>query len=307
MEKASFFSTQRPWFWILSSFIFFTFLALFTITKISETKITSLIQGYLQQALDPYGIYITDQGRSFSLWKGAQYQLKHPTFELSDGTKIEAQMLTLNPSWISLLKVQLGGELTLEQGPSSKLHLLLSGRGSTIHVQSSFENLNLNQLGVLQYAGGIQGNALLQGSLLLEGDLSNPQSSSGQITVNLKNIFFDEQAIMGFQLNAMKIAEGVIDLQIQNGKVILKNVRLGKPHSLDDLNAVATGDITLNRYLNSSVLNLKAIFGISENVKQKLSLLDSILGMARQADGRYAYRITGSLGAPMPMPEPSAP
>jgi len=46
------------------------------------------------------------------------------------------------------------------------------------------------------------------------------------------------------------------------------------------------------------------VLGFSEKVKQSLALLDSILGSAKQADGKYVYKLTGSFAAPFPVPDP---
>jgi hypothetical protein len=109
---------------------------------------------------------------------------------------------------------------------------------------------------------------------------------------------------MGFQLPAMTISDGTVDITIERGKLLMKNVQIGK--ATDDLQMGITGDITLNRFMNASALNLKAVLGISEKVKQSISLIDSLLGPARQADGRYAYKVTGTMGAPFPVPETQA-
>lgn len=297
-------STKRPLFWGLISALFFFFLILFTLTKLPETKMTSLVQGYMQKNLDPFGIYITDQGRSLSIWRGFQYRLEKPTFELSDGTKIEGSELILQPSWSSLLKAKLGATVRFVQN-SGELDVTVAGRGDSFSLAGNLSQLSIAKLGLLSYAGQIKGNGFLSGNIQIDGSVSDLQNLAGNILIQLKNLELDEQSIMGFQLNSMKVADGAIDIELKGGKALFKNVRLGKPGSADDLNAQVSGEVTLNRYLNSSALNLRAIFGLSENVKQKLSLIDSILGAARQKDGRYAYKIGGTLSAPFPMPEPN--
>jgi hypothetical protein len=79
-------------------------------------------------------------------------------------------------------------------------------------------------------------------------------------------------------------------------------VRLGRQN--DDLTAAVTGDLALNRNLNASVLNLRVTFGTSEKLRSSLSLLESLIAPARQADGQYAYKMTGPAGQPNVIPDP---
>ena len=99
----------------------------------------------------------------------------------------------------------------------------------------------------------------------------------------------------------MDVNEGVIDAAIDHGKILMKQVQIGK--GSDDLQISLTGDIGLNRNINSSTLNLRTIIGFSDKLKQSLSLLDSLMGAAKQDDGKYVYKLTGSFMAPYPVPD----
>ena len=172
--------------------LFFTCLFVFTLTKLPETKITSLIQGYVQVALDPYGIFITDQGREFSVLRGFRYKLIHPTIELSDQTRIELDELTVSPKLLSLLMFKPGAQIELKQGDST-IFIEGAGRGDKINAHVKLDQLNLAKFGLLSYFAQLKGGGLVTGELNIEGALSEPLSLVGQALFNLKSIQIDEQ------------------------------------------------------------------------------------------------------------------
>jgi len=281
--------------------LFLFFLILFTFTKLPQTKITSLIQGYVQRGLDPYGIYLSDHGRELSVWKGLQYRLDQPTLELADQTRIELDEIVVNPDFLALLKGLGGASIDIKQG-ASMIHLSGSGRGDQIHATAHLTDVDIGKFGLLSFAGGLKGSGTVSGDAQVDGLLSAPSTLNGEINLTVKRLRLDEQNLMGFQLPTMNVSDGVIHVQIEHGKLVMKNVRLGK--NADDLQVALTGDVTLNRFVNASTLNLRAVLGLSDKVKQSISLLDSILGPSKQADGKYAYKLTGTLGAPFPAPDP---
>lgn len=284
------------------SALFVFLLFIFTLAKLPQTKITALIQGYIQMGLDPMGIYVTDQGREFSIIRGFQYKLEKPSFELSDQTRIDFDSLTASPSFLSLLKGMVGGNLILKQDQSQ---IIASGaaRSDQIDAKIQLDQVNISKMGLLSFIAQIKGTGIISGILKIDGKLSDFSTLNGEIQLTLKNVRFEEQNLMGFQLDSMQINEGMIDIPIRQGKLEFKNVKIGKTGGSDDLNLVVSGDLTLNRNLNSSALNLKTQFGLSDRVKQKLSLLDSILASSKLKDGRYGYKITGTLGSPFPNPD----
>lgn len=282
-------------------FLFFSCLIVFTLAKLPEAKTTALMQGYLQSALDPYGVYITDQGREFSIWRGFTYKLIHPTIELSDQTRIEMDEISASPKLLSFLMAKPGVKIELIQG-GSVITLNGSGRGDKIDADIKLSQVNIGKLELLSYFAQIKGSGLITGEFKVNGSLSDLSTLNGEGAFQLKSIQIEEQLVMGFQLPAMKIAEGVIDFTIVGGKVQIKTVQLGKP--TDDLNLQMTGDIALKSNLNSSIFNTRIVFGFSDKVKQSLGMLDAILTNAKQSDNRYAYKLTGALGnAPIPDPK----
>ena len=280
--------------------LFVFLLVFFTFTKLPQAKMTNLLQGYIQVALDPYGIYITDQGRELSIWRGFEYKLIHPTLELSDQTRVELDEIVATPSILSLFKGQMGAHLSLKQGPAL-ITLDGSGRSDKIDATVKLEELDIGKFGLLSYAGGLKGSGQINGKAHVDGALSDFSSLDGGLQFKLKKIHLDDQSLMGIQLPPINIAEGNIDINIEHGKLVMKNVQIGKP--TDDIQITLTGDITLNKNLNSSTLNLRAVLGFSEKLKQSLTLLDSIMGSARQLDGKYAYKISGNFASPFPIPD----
>ena len=303
-QPASFFKK------IMLTFLFFSLLFFFTLTKLSQTKITALVQGYVQSALDPYGIYISDHGREFSIWKGFEYRLIQPTLELPDQSRVELEEMVVSPKFTSLLSGKIGATIdidqVLERTPSkttlSKIHIEGTGRGDLVDATINIDSLDLGKFGILSFAGGLKGGGQIGGDIHVDGHLADLPSLAGKVSLKLKKLHLDEQNLFGFQLPTMDVNEGTIDAAIDHGKIVMKQVQIGK--SSDDLQINLTGDIGLNRNVNSSTLNLRAIIGFSDKVKQSLSLLDSLMGSAKQDDGKYVYKLTGSFMAPFPIPDP---
>lgn len=289
--------------------LFFALLFLFTMTKLPQAKITALLQGYVQSSLDPYGIYISDHGRELSIWKGLQYRLIQPTLELPDQSRVELEEMVVSPKLLSLFTGKVGAvvEITqvLERTPAKTdlSRILIDGtiRGDLVDASINIEALDLGKFGILSFAGGLKGGGQLEGNIHIDGHLADLPSLAGNIALKLKKIHLDEQNLFGFQLPTMNINDGTIDATIDRGKIIMKQVQIGRGN--DDLLINLSGDIGLNRNINSSTLNLRAVLGFSDKVKQSIPLLDSLMGIAKQDDGRYAYKLTGSFMAPFPMPD----
>lgn len=289
--------------------VFFALLFFFTLTKLPQSKITSLVQGYVQSGLDPFGIYISDHGRELSIWKGFQYKLFQPTLELPDQSRVELEEMVVSPKILSLFTGKVGAVIDitqiLDRTPTktelSKIHIEGTGRGDLINATITIESLDVGKIGILSFAGGLKGSGQISGDIHVDGHLADLPSLAGKISLKIKKLHFDEQNLFGFQLPTMDVNEGVIDAAIDHGKILMKQVQIGK--GSDDLQISLTGDIGLNRNINSSTLNLRTIIGFSDKLKQSLSLLDSLMGAAKQDDGKYVYKLTGSFMAPYPMPD----
>ena len=281
---------------------FFILLVLFlTMLKLPEARITGFIQGMVQSALDPYGIYLTDRGRELSILSGIRYRLEHPVVELPDQTRVEFDEMIVEPKLSSLLTGKLGVHAELRQG-SSQIRVDAAGKGEKLDAEVFLESVDLGKLGVFTFAAGLKGSGVVSGEIKVAGSLTDLSSLNGALELKLKKLRLEEQNVMGFQLPLIQVNEGDLQVDIKAGKLQMKNVQIGK--GMDDLRVQVTGDLGLNRYLNASTLNLRAVIGLSEKLRQSLALIESLMGSAKTPDGRYAYKLSGTLGAPMPMPDP---
>ena len=144
--------------------IFFALLLFFTLTKLPQSKITSLVQGYVQSGLDPFGIYISDHGRELSIWKGFQYKLIQPTLELPDQSRVELEEMVVSPKILSLFTGKVGAVIDitqiLDRTPTktelSKIHIEGTGRGDLINATITIESLDVGKIGILSFAGGLR-------------------------------------------------------------------------------------------------------------------------------------------------------
>ncbi len=281
--------------------LFLTCVAFLTLLKLPEARITGFIQGMVQSGLDPYGIYLTDRGRELSLIPAPLYRLEHPVLELPDQTRVEFDELRVHPKLAGLLTGKAGFSAELKQG-ASEILVNAAGKGDRVDADIHLENADLGKLGIFAFAAGLRGTGFLTGDIKIEGSMIDLSSLNGSLELKLRKLRLEEQNFMGFQLPMIQISEGDLNVEIKSGKLILKNVQIGK--GMDDLRIQVTGDLALNRYLNASTMNLRAVLGLSDKLRQSLSILESLMGSAKTPDGRYAYKLTGTLGAPMSMPDP---
>ncbi|MBC7396929.1 MAG: type II secretion system protein GspN [Bdellovibrionales bacterium] len=282
------------------SALFIFLLVIFTLLKLPETRVTGLMQGQLQAQLDQYGIYISDRGRELSLWSGFRYKLDHPTLEFADQTRVELDSLSVSPKFSSMIQGKMGINAEVRQG-SAIINFDGTGRGDIVDAKIDLNQVDIGRFGLLAYAAGLKGSGTISGNIQVAGTLSDPTTLNGMIDLKLRSFKLDEQSLMGFQIPSMNISEGTIKLDIAGGKLLIKTFQLGK--GVDDLVLNLSGDIVLNRYVNASQLNLKAVFALSDKVRQNLAILESIISGAKTSDGRYAYKISGTLAAPNPVPD----
>ncbi len=282
------------------SLMFFVLILVFTLFKLPETKITALIQGYVQTTLDPFGIYISDRGRSLSFLTGINYRLDHPTLELRDQTRIELDELEVRPKLLSLLTGRAGASADLKQG-KSRFHLDALAKRDRVEADIELTDIDLSRFGIFAFAG-VKGSGIITGKSHLDGAPSDLASLNGGLDLKLKNVQLDEQMIFAFKIPSLSVSEGSVNVDIKSGKLLMKNVQLGRQN--DDVVATLTGDIALNRNLNSSPLNLRVVFSFSPKVLASFSFIESIIAGAKQSDGKYAYKLTGTISAPFANPDP---
>ena len=278
-------------------------LIFFSIMKLPESKLKALIQGTLSSTLSAQGIQFTSAESDLSISPlGIRYFMKGVSLKKPPEERgLVLETVKVSPSILSMIAGKLGASFAVSQGDGS-LTGSFSGKNSDVFLSFNASGLNLGKMGVLPFLAGIQGTLNLEGSGSVSGDFADPKSLNGSIKLNLSKIVFDAQSIQGFAIPKLSISEGTLEFEINQGKVSLTTVKIGKPGSADDLIASASGDIQLARVMDSSVLNIKTKFSLSQNITKAFVLIDAILGPAKQAGGGYAYTINGALGAPNAIP-----
>lgn len=286
--------------------MFFVFwLAFFTLFKLPEDRLKSYIQGSLTAALGSRGITYTSVRSDLSLGIfGLSYQMKDVTLSIPGSeTPAKFDSISVSPSLFSLLRGRMAGSFRVDTPGGGRLKGSASVAQTDLDLSVTAKEFDLGQTGLLALLAGIRGSGLIRGDINLDGDPSAPASMSGNLSIELKKITIDAQSLQGFPIPKLQISEGVAELDIKKGKVTVRNLRLGKSDNAgDDIRAQVSGEVTLARQLGSSALNLKVQFKLSDNVKKSLVLLDALLGSGRQADGGYAFQLTGSLESPASSP-----
>jgi type II secretion system protein N len=178
----------------------------------------------------------------------------------------------------------------------------VEGRLPEGKVELEATDLNLGKMGLLSFLAGIEGGATLsEAKATLNGDLSQLSSLSGDVRITLSKLVLDAQNFMGFNLPQTSAKDGLIDVNLSSGKVKITTARIGKAG--DDLSLQLSGDLKLSKYLPSSEMNLKSKISFSEGFHKAIPLLDTILAAGKIPEGGYAFKLSGTLGAPFPSPD----
>jgi type II secretion system protein N len=281
-------------------------LTTFTLMKLPNEPIKSLIDGYISSALAQKGVsYSANEGK-ISFFLGLSYQMKDITLNFPPpAPPVRIEAIEVSPSLLGLIFGRTSGSVEIENAGGS-LDGSFSMKNSNLTASFKSKKLNLGKLGVLPLFANIQGSGVLDGSGAIEGDTNVPSTLNGNIAMALSQVAIDAQSIAGFPIPKINISEIKTDVTLGQGKAILKTMQIGKPgNPSDDLTGTITGDITLGKQWASSTLNLKIKFSLSESLLKSFMLLDAILGAGKQPDGSYAFSLTGPIEAPMPTPIPA--
>ncbi len=282
-------------------------LILFTILKLPEDRIRNYVQGMISSQLSAQGITLNASQSSLSIGFGVSYTMKDITLSFPPPQDpIHIDQVSVSPSILSLLTGKVGATIRIEN-KNGVLHASFStpmnGPSGPISFSFNSSNMDLGSLGVLPASVGIRGSAIANGEGHLDGDTSLPATLNGKIQLDLNKIVIDQQTFMGFSVPRLSVSEGKADIEVDKGKALIKTLRLGKAgNTTDDLRANVTGDVVIGKNLPYSTLNLKADLSFSQNVLKAFILLDAIMGPAKQADGSYAYTLTGPLNSPNAAP-----
>jgi type II secretion system protein N len=225
--------------------------------------------------------------------------------------------ITISPSFLALLTFKAGADVRLESGKgvadlsarlgkssqsvSFKLKDVILGAFGTqpggAASAAPVDFFNPNPMTILS---NLKKSGTLNGTGSFSGDFTVPNTLDGETHIDVSKLVIDQQTLAGFALPRMSISEGKIEVATEKGKLVFKNVKLGKTG--DDVRATLTGDMVLGKSWDTSLLNAKVNFGLSENVTKALVLVDALLAPGKQPDGTYTYTLGGMLSGPNATP-----
>jgi len=296
---------MQRWFSTLGwTFLTIFFLVFFTILKLPEERVKNYIEESIASTLRAQNIgFSADEGH-ISILFGASYLMKGITLRLPPPSPvIHLEEITVSPSLLRLLLGQFGGKIKIkpEAKDSGLLTASIETKQEMINLSYELKSIDLGKTGLLALLAHIQGTGAISGKGHFNGNMSNPSSAQGQIELNITQLQIESQSIQGFTLPPVRISEGKIDLNIDQGKVVINTFNLGKSNS-DDIRLKLTGSAQLAPELSESNLNAQAEFSLSPAILKAFSLLDMILGPGKQTDGSYAFQLTGPILTPTPTP-----
>jgi type II secretion system protein N len=285
-----------------SSFAF-SCLVFFTILKLPDDRLKEIIQGNIAAVLSPRGITMTTGKSSISIFPRVSYSMSDVTLNFPPPqAPTHIDHIEVGPSLASLLSGKLGASVSIENGDGS-LSMLAAFRGTRVAVQFNADKMDLGKLGVLPALAGISGSMFVSGKGNLSMDSDSLNQTDGEAQLGLSHIQIDSQPVSGFNIPKISISQGKLDMDMNQGRGVIKNLSLGQPTSAtDDIKANFSGDLNLGKNLQASTINVRGTFSFSPNVLKSLSLIEMILQPGKQADGSYSYKIAGPLLTPNPSP-----
>jgi type II secretion system protein N len=280
-----------------------TSLIVFTFLKLPEDRVKGLIQGNLSAALASKGVTLTADQTSMGILFGPSYVMKDVTLTFPPpAAPAHIDKIEIAPSFSALLTGKLGARVSIENG-DGKIFLLGSVRGTKASVRFEADKMNLGKIGLFYLLSDINGSVTLTGKGAFSTNTDALNETDGELQLDLDKIVIDQQSISGFPIPKLAVSTGRIELDINQGRGTLKTLTIGKKGSLsDDVMATVAGDITLAKTLAASTTNLHANFALSQSLLKSFSLLEAILGNAKQPDGSFSYHLTGPLLAPNATP-----
>jgi type II secretion system protein N len=280
-----------------------TSLIVFTFLKLPEDRVKSLIQGNLSAALATKGVTLTADQTSMGILFGPSYVMKDVTLTFPPpAAPAHIDKIEIAPSFSALLTGKLGARISIENG-DGKMFLQGSVRGTKASVRFEADKMNLGKIGIFYLLSDINGSVTLTGKGAFSTNADAFNETDGEIQLDLDKIVIDQQSISGFPIPKLAVSTGRLELDVNQGRGTLKTLTIGKKGSLtDDVMATVAGDITLAKTLAASTTNLHANFALSQTLLKSFSLLEAILGNAKQPDGSFSYHLTGPLLAPNATP-----
>jgi type II secretion system protein N len=273
-------------------FMFFVFLVL----KLPEARIQNLILAHIRIAAQDQGLLFSAEKIRVGMLLGPSLKMYNVELKSIDNERqtLKIPYLKIRPSLLSLLssnkKVGFSAELLGGSMSGS------AGLGPTsMSLDLDLDSVDLGLTTLLRKFLPVDVTAKINGTVTLDLDQQQVQKSDGRIRLKLEKINLPAQGVYGFNVPKIAIGQSNVDITIGQGQIIIRNFEVGKDIKTDDLVAKITGDGTLDRQLDRSRINAKAVFELSSSVLQSFSLLDALLGPAKGSDGKYVYRLSGPL------------
>jgi type II secretion system protein N len=227
-----------------------------------------------------------------------------------DRNTLKIEELKVKPSLISLLpfmatkKVSFSAKLLGGEASGT------IGMGATSYVVDvSLENLALDKSKLITGQLPVQiSGATVDADIDMTVDSADAKKTAGNAKLKITKFQLPQQSVFGFNLPKVSVAEAKADIVVADGKGTIRSFDVGKDIKSDDLVAKLTGDATIDtsrKFYNpmeAVKLNVTANFEISAALKASFPFLDAILAAGKQSDGKYRYRLGGTLALPAPTP-----
>ena len=135
------------------------------------------------------------------------------------------------------------------------------------------------------------------GALSVVGDLSlgveEIKDSEGELRIELTDLVFQQATVMGMTLEPTAFTESVLAFQVKEGKAEVTQGRF----TSEPVDITVKGEIVLNKALERSRLKLELEVRFSEQF-DKLARMAPDLKSARDEDGVYHFKVSGTLDSP---------
>lgn len=285
--------------------LFLFFLAL----KLPEARIQNLVLAHLR-------IFAQDNGMLFSAEKVRLGMLLGPSVKIynseikaidDETASLKISYLRVRPHLLSLLsktkRASIVAELGDERAPVGEISGTVGFSEVAGIVNLDLEAIDLGNISLLRiYLPLTLSSAKLDGTVKLDLDFAEIQKSEGHVKLAVNRVAAPEQSLYGFKLPKVSIGKAQVELSVDHGNVLIRSFEIGEDLKQDDIVAKVTGEGTLDRALDRSKVNVRAVFELSPAIFQSFPLLGSLLGPAEVSKGKYAYRLTGTVSSLEPVP-----
>lgn len=286
--------------WVAFAFVC---LVTFTLFKFPEERIRAYIDGTLHTLLAPRGMSLQAEEARVGLLFGMSYTMYRAQLRMAgQDAPLVIEKIKVSPSLLSLALGTLAGSFVVENAGGSldgSFQVGMSEKDSSLRLDIEASKLDIGKLGLLKALAGVGVSGVLDGTVRLNGDLDVPSTLEGAVTLSLKKAALEAQSIAGFSIPRVAVPELNLDVLAEKGKLQIKTLKFAPG---GDLWGAVSGSIALGKQWETSGLDLKTNFGISEAILKAFVLIDAILGAGKAADGTYSFVVGGTLGAPFPNP-----